>query len=308
MVVSTTSASGTASTTNSPERSGGGGGMDDGPLLLGKQGHRESPRPGGGHLHPFAEGLLRPGRGSNLSLSSTATAAAETQPLLSGVGQRGGPTSGAGNGGAPAQDSKASGQSSAQSAALTVALPASFGGGAASGGAGPSTRVVQWSITAAIALLYMGASGCAIVINKHILVSCGSSMWDSRSREGGASSSPAHRAWVWVLTPLPHVQVDLSFPFPVTITWLGLLITTLASAAGVHLWLPSSSRRGVTLSYYLTHVMPCGFFMAVAFLTGAPQHGALFSFVCWGPSLLAAARVAPTACLAWLRDAQRFPL
>lgn len=65
-----------------------------------------------------------------------------------------------------------------------------------------------------------------------------------------------------------HIQVELEFPFPITITFLGLITTTISSVVAVHVFLPVSDRKGMSMSYYCTHVMPCGFFMAIAFLTG----------------------------------------
>lgn len=64
-------------------------------------------------------------------------------------------------------------------------------------------------------------------------------------------------------------QVNLAFPYPVTVSWLGLLTTTVASFLALRLFLKPSDRRGIRMSYYFARIMPCGFFMAVAFLTGA---------------------------------------
>lgn len=101
-------------------------------------------------------------------------------------------------------------------------------------GAYPSRDASCWAALFSIAVastLYMLASSTAILLNRHILV-------------------------------------DLAAPFPVTMTWLGLFTTMVFSTIVTYTCVPHSQRKGVTVQYYLTHMMPCGFFMAVAFLTG----------------------------------------
>uniref|UniRef100_A0A7S0WQ47 Sugar phosphate transporter domain-containing protein n=1 Tax=Chlamydomonas leiostraca TaxID=1034604 RepID=A0A7S0WQ47_9CHLO len=64
------------------------------------------------------------------------------------------------------------------------------------------------------------------------------------------------------------ILVKLHFPYPVTVSWLGLLTTSCLSYIAMQLFLPKESRRHVGPRYYATRILPCGFFMAAAFLTG----------------------------------------
>jgi hypothetical protein len=57
-----------------------------------------------------------------------------------------------------------------------------------------------------------------------------------------------------------HILVDLKFPYPVTIAWLGLATTTVASAAAVKFVLPAptgSQRMTRRCSEVLCHVGLC---------------------------------------------------
>ncbi|PNH00470.1 hypothetical protein TSOC_013706 [Tetrabaena socialis] len=81
-------------------------------------------------------------------------------------------------------------------------------------------------------------------------------------------------------------MVNLKFPYPCTIAWIGLLTTTAASYTAMRLLLPrgpggssggggagaAASAAGgssrMSVRYYLTRVLPTGFFMALTFQTG----------------------------------------
>ncbi|GIL68471.1 hypothetical protein Vafri_21743 [Volvox africanus] len=102
-------------------------------------------------------------------------------------------------------------------------------------------------------------------------------------------------------TNMQHIMVNLKFPYPCTIAWMGLLTTTIASYSAIRLGplvlrlaglatagpgagaggvtaitgalsgsggSGGSSMTPVTTRYYLTRVLPTGFFMALTFQTG----------------------------------------
>ncbi|GIL92403.1 hypothetical protein Vretimale_6473 [Volvox reticuliferus] len=106
----------------------------------------------------------------------------------------------------------------------------------------------------------------------------------------------------WAILVNKHIMVNLKFPYPCTIAWMGLLTTTIASYSAIRLKPvalrlvgltaagPSTGAGGVaalsggalssggsggtsmmtavTPRYYLTRVLPTGFFMALTFQTG----------------------------------------
>ncbi|GLI66860.1 hypothetical protein VaNZ11_010847 [Volvox africanus] len=102
----------------------------------------------------------------------------------------------------------------------------------------------------------------------------------------------------WAILVNKHIMVNLKFPYPCTIAWMGLLTTTIASYSAIRLRpvvlrltglapagpgagaggvtaIPGalfgsggSSMIPVTPRYYLTRVLPTGFFMALTFQTG----------------------------------------
>jgi len=65
-----------------------------------------------------------------------------------------------------------------------------------------------------------------------------------------------------------NVMVDVGFKYPTTVAWMGLLTTTTASFITMQLLVPQHQRQHMSLRYYMTRVMPTGFFMALTFFTG----------------------------------------
>lgn len=65
-----------------------------------------------------------------------------------------------------------------------------------------------------------------------------------------------------------YIMVDLKFHYPVTVAAMGMVTTSIASLAYCTVLLPHSRKQSMTMRFYLTRVMPTGFFMAVTFTTG----------------------------------------